>query len=87
MYLSSYSTSTYFHLVTLMAKHKPDRDDELFLQLSKKKSLTPTLKHWQKKTNTPFPICDCAQNTVMILDPSFHKCIYKRVDRKLCSSL
>ena len=30
MYLSSYSTSTYFHLVTLMAKCKLDRDNELF---------------------------------------------------------
>ena len=30
MYLSSYSTSTYFHLVTLMAKCKLDRDNKLF---------------------------------------------------------
>ena len=30
LHFSSYSTSTYFHLVTLMAKCKLDRDDELF---------------------------------------------------------
>ena len=87
MYLSSYSTSTYFHLVTLMAKHKLDRDDELFPVAEQKEEFDPNFETLAEKKRTLFPICDCAQNTVMILDPSFHKCIYKRVDQKLCSSL
>ena len=44
MYLSSYSTSTYFHLVTLMAKCKLDRDDELFPVAEQKEEFDPNFE-------------------------------------------
>ena len=44
MYLSSYSTSTYFHLVTLMATHKLDRDDKLFPAAEQKEEFDPNFE-------------------------------------------
>ena len=44
MYLSSYSTSIYFHLVTLMAKCKLDRGDKLFLAAERKEEFDPNFE-------------------------------------------
>ena len=52
MYLSSYSKSTYFHLVTLMAKHKLDRDNELFPAAEQKEEFDPNFETLAKKKNT-----------------------------------
>ena len=49
MYLSSYSTSTYFYLVTLMDKHKLDRDDELFPVAEQKEEFDPNFETLAEK--------------------------------------
>ena len=49
MYLSSYSTSTYFHLVTLMAKRKLNRDDELFPAAEQKEEFDPNFETLAEK--------------------------------------
>ena len=52
MYLSSYSTSTYFHLVTLMAKCKLDRDNELFPVAEQKEEFDPNFETLAEKKRT-----------------------------------
>ena len=44
LYFHSYSTSTYFHLVTLMAKCKLDRDDELFPVVEQNEEFDPNFE-------------------------------------------
>ena len=52
MYLSSYSTSTYFHSVTLMAKCKLDRDNELFPAAEQKEAFDANFETLAEKKRT-----------------------------------
>ena len=49
MYLSSYSTSTYFHLVTLMAKCMLDRDNKLLPVAEQKEEFDPNFETLAEK--------------------------------------
>ena len=52
LYFHSYSTSTYFHLVTPMAKHKLDRYDELFPVAEQKEEFDPNFETLAEKKRT-----------------------------------
>ena len=76
MYLSSYSTSTYFHLVTLMTKHKLDRDDKLFPVAEQKEEFDPnfeTLAEKKEHSVSNLRLCSEYCNDIRPLLSQMHK--------------